>query len=113
MTSKQRPPVNNGHYFWVPMVVVVNRFDCIILTIQNFNIFYIKYFFLLSLVANLQTFNLQTGLFKLVNFFGLFMKTTKLPKIARNPVFTMKKMAEVAPRKKKFKKFVYDNYWLK
>jgi hypothetical protein len=29
MTSKQRPPVNNGHYFWVPRVVVVHRFECI------------------------------------------------------------------------------------
>ncbi len=29
MTSEQRPPVNNGHYFWVPRVVVIHRFDCI------------------------------------------------------------------------------------
>ena len=25
--SEQRPPVNNGHYFWVPCVIVVLRFD--------------------------------------------------------------------------------------
>ena len=25
----QRPPVYNGHYFWVPRVNVVHRFDCI------------------------------------------------------------------------------------
>jgi hypothetical protein len=29
MTSEQRPTVNNGHYFWVPRVVVVHRFDYI------------------------------------------------------------------------------------
>ncbi len=28
MTSEQRPRVNNGHYFWVPRVIVVLRFDC-------------------------------------------------------------------------------------
>ena len=28
MTSEQRPPVNNSHYFGVPRVVVVHRFDC-------------------------------------------------------------------------------------
>ena len=28
MTSEQRSPVNSGHYFWVPRVVVVHRFDC-------------------------------------------------------------------------------------
>ena len=28
MISEQRPPVYNGHYFWVPRVVVVPRFDC-------------------------------------------------------------------------------------
>ena len=27
MTSKQRPTVNNGDYFWVPGVVVIHRFD--------------------------------------------------------------------------------------
>ncbi len=27
--SEQRPPVNNGHYFWVPRMVVIHRFDCI------------------------------------------------------------------------------------
>jgi len=27
-TSEQRPPVNNGHYFWVPKVIVVHKFDC-------------------------------------------------------------------------------------
>ncbi len=27
-TSEQRPPVNNGHYFCVPRVVVEHRFDC-------------------------------------------------------------------------------------
>jgi hypothetical protein len=27
-TSEQRPPVNNGHNFWYPRVVVVLRFDC-------------------------------------------------------------------------------------
>jgi len=27
VTSEQRPPVNNGHYFGVPKVVVVYRFD--------------------------------------------------------------------------------------
>ncbi len=25
MTSEQRPLVNNGHHFWVPVVVVVDR----------------------------------------------------------------------------------------
>ncbi len=28
MTSEQRPPVNNGHFFWVPGVVVTHMFDC-------------------------------------------------------------------------------------
>ncbi len=28
MTSEQRPPVNNGHYFGVPRVVIVHKFDC-------------------------------------------------------------------------------------
>ncbi len=28
MTSKQRPPANNNHYFWVPRVIVEHRFDC-------------------------------------------------------------------------------------
>jgi len=28
MTSVQRQAVNNGHYFWVPRVVVVHKFDC-------------------------------------------------------------------------------------
>ena len=27
MTNEQRPPVNNGHYFWIPRVVVVHKFD--------------------------------------------------------------------------------------
>ena len=27
-TSEQRPPVNNGHYFWVPRAVVIQRVDC-------------------------------------------------------------------------------------
>ena len=27
MTSEQWPPVYNGHYFWVPRVVVVHRFN--------------------------------------------------------------------------------------
>ena len=27
MTSEKRPPVNNGHYFWVRRMVVVYRFD--------------------------------------------------------------------------------------
>ena len=30
MTSEQRPPVTNGHYFEVSKVVVVRRFDCIL-----------------------------------------------------------------------------------
>jgi hypothetical protein len=29
MTSEQRPPANNNHYFCVPRVVIVHRFDCI------------------------------------------------------------------------------------
>ncbi len=29
MTSDHRPPVNNGHYFWVPRVAVLRKFDCI------------------------------------------------------------------------------------
>jgi hypothetical protein len=28
ITSEQRPSVNNEHYFWVPIVNVVYRFDC-------------------------------------------------------------------------------------
>jgi hypothetical protein len=28
MTSEQRPPVNNGHYARVPLVVVEHKFDC-------------------------------------------------------------------------------------
>jgi len=28
------PPVNNGHKFWVPMVVVIHRFDCILAQIR-------------------------------------------------------------------------------
>jgi hypothetical protein len=28
-TSEQRPPVNNGHKFGVPRLVVVHKFDCI------------------------------------------------------------------------------------
>jgi len=28
VTSEQGPPVNNGHYFEVPRVVVVRRIDC-------------------------------------------------------------------------------------
>jgi len=31
-----KPPVNSGHYFGVPMVVVEHRFDCI----KKRNIFY-------------------------------------------------------------------------
>ena len=31
MTSEQRLPVNSGHSFWVPMVVIVHRFDCFLL----------------------------------------------------------------------------------
>ena len=27
MTSKQRPPFNNTHNFWVPRVIIVNRID--------------------------------------------------------------------------------------
>ena len=27
MTSEQRPPVYNHHYFWVPGLIVVHRFD--------------------------------------------------------------------------------------
>ncbi len=30
MTSEQRPPVNNGQYFWVPKVVAVDRFNCML-----------------------------------------------------------------------------------
>ena len=30
-TSEQRPPVNNGHKFRVQRVVVVHRFDCILM----------------------------------------------------------------------------------
>ncbi len=30
MTSEQRPPVNNGHNFWIPGVVVVDKSDCTI-----------------------------------------------------------------------------------
>jgi hypothetical protein len=29
MTSEHQPPVNNGHYFWVPRVAVLHMFDCI------------------------------------------------------------------------------------
>ncbi len=29
MTSKQRPPLNNYHYFWFPNVVAIHKFDCI------------------------------------------------------------------------------------
>ncbi len=36
VNSEQQPPVNNGHYFWVPRVVVVHRFDCIQTRFQNF-----------------------------------------------------------------------------
>ncbi len=28
MTFEQRPPVNNGHYFCVPSVVIVHMFNC-------------------------------------------------------------------------------------
>ncbi len=28
-TSEQRPPVSNDHYFWVPRVIVVHRFNYI------------------------------------------------------------------------------------
>ena len=28
MTPEQRPPVNNGHCFWVPRVVVAEMFGC-------------------------------------------------------------------------------------
>ncbi len=35
MTSEQRPPVNNGHYFWVLRVAVVHRFDCSIETLKT------------------------------------------------------------------------------
>ncbi len=28
MTSEKRQPVNNGQYFWDPMVVTVHKFDC-------------------------------------------------------------------------------------
>jgi hypothetical protein len=28
ITSEQRPPVNNGHHFWVPKALFVHRFDC-------------------------------------------------------------------------------------
>ena len=28
MASKQRPRVNNGHYFLVPRVAIVHKFDC-------------------------------------------------------------------------------------
>jgi hypothetical protein len=30
MTSEQRPIVYSGHYFWVPRVVVVHKFDCVL-----------------------------------------------------------------------------------
>jgi len=35
MTSEQRPPVNNGHYFGVPRVVVVHKFDCTVTCVQQ------------------------------------------------------------------------------
>ncbi len=35
MTSEQRPPVNSGHCFWVPRVVVVHKFDCILTHTTN------------------------------------------------------------------------------
>ncbi len=34
MTSEQRPLVNNSHYFWVPRVIVVDRFDCNIICMK-------------------------------------------------------------------------------
>ncbi len=37
-TSEQRPPVNNGHKFGVPRVVVVHKFDCI----SKYNVFSVK-----------------------------------------------------------------------
>ncbi len=37
MSSEQRPPVNKDHYFRVPSVAVVHRFDCT-------QIIYISYF---------------------------------------------------------------------
>jgi len=36
MSSEKRPSVNNGHFFGVPRVAVVNRFDCNV----NLNKFY-------------------------------------------------------------------------
>ncbi len=49
MISDQRPPVNNGHYFWVPRVVVVYRFDSMLekVTIRSRYTFLVlqKYFF--------------------------------------------------------------------
>ncbi len=35
-TSEQRPPVNNGHKFGVPRVVVVHKFNCISFSIKNY-----------------------------------------------------------------------------
>jgi hypothetical protein len=34
-TFEQRPPVNNGHNFGVPKLVVVLRFDCICKSCQS------------------------------------------------------------------------------
>jgi len=28
-TSDQRPPVNNSHNFWAPMVAVIHRLECL------------------------------------------------------------------------------------
>ncbi len=39
-TSEQRPPVNNGQNFGVPMVVVVLRFDCTCKTVRHFGTFH-------------------------------------------------------------------------
>jgi hypothetical protein len=30
--SKERPSMYNGHYFWAPRLVVVDRFDCILIS---------------------------------------------------------------------------------
>jgi hypothetical protein len=35
MTSEQRPPVYSGHFFGVPRVVVVHKFDCIVKHFAN------------------------------------------------------------------------------
>ncbi len=43
-TTEKQTPVNKGHYFWVPKVVVVHRFDCI-WKIRKWNFFLFSFRF--------------------------------------------------------------------